>query len=40
LSILASGTGEPRSILDDIEAPSAPASAPVEPTGPAAPIAD
>ncbi len=40
LSILASNTGEPRSILDDIEAPSAPVSAPAAPTGPAAPIAD
>ncbi len=40
LSIIAANTSGPRSILDDIEAPSAPASAPVEPTGPAAPIAD
>ncbi len=40
LSILASNTGEPRSILDDIEAPSTPAPAAAEPTGPAAPIAD
>ena len=40
LSILAANTTGPRSILDDIQAPSAPVSAPAEPTGPAAPIAD
>ena len=40
LSILAANTSGPRSILNDIETPSAPASAPAEPTGPAAPIAD
>lgn len=40
LTLLATGSRQPRSIIEDVAAPVAPVEEPAEPTGPSVPVGD